>query len=129
MPAPWSAPSGTGEVPQVGDGRPERRVVDRHADHQAEREQAVDERALELGRRREVRIQMQRLRIHRHRREQDVVGLRDGARPRVVERHADAKLFVVETGHFLWPWAPRRRWRVETAMEELYGEYRVVARV
>src|SRR5882724_4542388 len=41
---------------EIGDRRPERRVVDAHADHEAEREEAVDDALAELGAGGEMRI-------------------------------------------------------------------------
>src|SRR5215216_4955378 len=61
---------------------------------EAEGEEAVDQRTAELGRSRELVIEMQRLGVERERREQHVVGLGHRARERVLYHEADGELLV-----------------------------------
>ena len=70
---------------EIADGRAERGVADGDADHQAEREELVDQRLAPLGLGRELGIEMQRLRIVGQAGEQHVVHLGDGPRDRVLE--------------------------------------------
>src|SRR5437870_3362954 len=84
---------------EVADGRAECRLAHRQAHDDAEREDAVHERLAELCLRRGVKVHVQRLRVHRETREQDVVRLRHGASRLVLERHAYRQLFVVLAGH------------------------------
>src|SRR6186713_723045 len=49
---------------EIADRRTERRIVDAHADHDAERIEAVEQPLAELGIFRKMRIDMQRLRVH-----------------------------------------------------------------
>ena len=75
-------------------------VVDGDADHEAEGEQAVDQRLakLRLGLA-EVPVDVQRLRVVGEGAEHHVVHLGDGARQGVVEFHAHFEFFVIETRH------------------------------
>ena len=84
---------------EIGDRGAQRRVADADADHQAQGEDAVDQRPAELGRFGELGVEMQRLRVHRHRREQHVVRLGDGAGHRVLEHLAFGELLEIEPGH------------------------------
>jgi hypothetical protein len=78
--------------PQVGDRRPQRQLVDAEADQQRQREHAVDQPLAEVRLRRERRVEMQRLRVHGHHREEGVVGLGDRAGHRVMDDHALVEL-------------------------------------
>src|SRR2546427_5220447 len=62
---------------QVPDRCAQSRLTNRKADSDPERQQAVDERLAELGLRRGVEIEVERLRVHREAGEEDVVGLGD----------------------------------------------------
>src|SRR5574337_443637 len=59
--------------PEVGDRRAERRVVHRQPDHEAEREDAVDQRPAELGRAAVLGIEVDRRRVGGDAAEPDVV--------------------------------------------------------
>jgi hypothetical protein len=84
---------------EIGDGGAERRVVHRDADHQAQGEDAVDDALAELGLRRELLVDMERLDVHGERAEQDIVHFRDRARPRMVEHPADGKFLEIQPRH------------------------------
>ena len=84
--------------------RAERGVVDRDADHQPEREEAVHQRLTPLGLRlREVAVDVERLRVEGEGREEDIVHL--GHRPPdlVAEQAPDLELLVVQAGHLGTP--------------------------
>src|SRR5438552_1457551 len=67
-------------------------LADGEPDGDAEGEQAVDERLAELRLARRVEVEMQRLRVHRHAGEEDVVGLGDGATVLIRQHGADLEL-------------------------------------
>src|SRR6266404_2339681 len=73
---------------EIGDRGAERGVVHGDADHQAEREQAVDDALAELGLAGEFLVEMQRLHVHGERAEQHIVHFGHGARPGMLERLA-----------------------------------------
>ena len=84
---------------EVGDGRAQGGVVDGDADHQAEREQAVDDALAELGLAGELVVQMQRLDVQGQRAEQHVVHLGHGARPGVFEGLAYVEFLEIQACH------------------------------
>ena len=84
---------------QVGDCCAKGGVLHRQADHQAERENAVDQGAAELGGLAVFGVDVQRSRVAGGVAEPHVVALRDGAPDFVVERLPDAKLFIPKSGH------------------------------
>src|SRR5574337_253365 len=86
--------------PEVGDRRAERRVVHRQPDHEAEREDAVDQRPAELGRAAVLGIEVDRRRVGGDAAEPDVVGFGHRAPDPVVEDLSD--------GEFLEPAACHR---------------------
>jgi hypothetical protein len=92
---------------EVGDRRAERGIVDRDADHQAEREQRIDQRLAPLALRREIEIDMQRLRVERHDREEHVVALGDAALQRVPEDLSRSEFLEIATGHLRLLRGPR----------------------
>src|SRR5262245_27690261 len=94
--------------PEVADRRAERRLSHREADRNAEREEAVDQRLAELGLRRRVEVDVQRLWVHRQAREPYVVGLGDSAPRLVPERLSDRELLEVLSGHEFPPLGVRR---------------------
>src|SRR3546814_18737514 len=69
--------SGEGDLleAEVGDRGAEGRLVDRHAHEQRQREEAVHDPGAELGALGEALVEVQRLRVHRHHRDQRVVAL------------------------------------------------------
>src|SRR5207244_4408238 len=77
---------------QVPDRCAQRRLTNRKADSDPERQQAVDERLAELGLRRGVEIEVERLRVHREAGEEDVVGLGDRPSRLMAERLPDLEL-------------------------------------
>ncbi len=91
---------------EVGNGGAQRGVVHRHANHQPQREQAVDQRFAELGFGRKLVIDVQRLHVQREAGEHHVVRLGDGAAPGVLEHLPDLEFFKVQTCHawllFYW---------------------------
>src|SRR5262249_56784500 len=74
---------------EVADRRPERRLADGEPDADAEREETVHERLAELRLGGGMEVDVERLRVHRQAREEDVVGLGDRAAGLVTERLAD----------------------------------------
>src|ERR1700761_2631062 len=84
---------------QVGHGGAQGQLRHGQADHQRHREHAVDQDLAELGGRRELRVQVQRLRVHGHGREQHVVGLGHRAGGRVPHLHARLELLEPHPGH------------------------------
>ena len=88
--SPWNTGLGnfTSVMPRLPMVVPMRRVVDGDADHDAQREEAVDQRLAPLGLAGELVVDVQRLRVVRQAGEQRVVHLRDGAAHRVLERRA-----------------------------------------
>src|SRR2546430_1192468 len=84
---------------EIGDGRAQCRVADRHADDETQGEDAVDERPAEFGRAREFSVEMQRLRVHRQCREQHIVHLGDSARHRMLEHLPIGELLEIEACH------------------------------
>src|SRR5882724_6994682 len=78
--------------PEVADGGAQRGLADREPDGDAQGEQAVHERLAELRLGRGVEVEMQRLRVHRHAGEEDVVGLGDGATGLMRQHGADLEL-------------------------------------
>ena len=84
---------------EIGDGGAERRVVHRDADHQAEREQAVDDALAELGLGGELLVEVQGLHVHGQRAEQHVVHFSDRARPGMVEHPADGEFLEIKPRH------------------------------
>src|SRR5256714_10973278 len=84
---------------EIGDGRAQCRVADRHADDETQGEDAVDERPAEFGRAREFSVEMQRLRVHRQCREQHIVHLGDSARHRMLEHLPLGELLEIEACH------------------------------
>src|SRR6201999_868541 len=60
---------------------------------------AVDQGTAELGGGRELGVQVQRLRVHGHGREQHVVGLGHGAGGRVLHPQAALELLEPQSGH------------------------------
>ena len=80
---------------EIGDRRADGDVVDRNADHQAEREQRIDQRLAPFALGGEIEIDMQRLRVQRHHRKQHVVALGDGLAQRVLEDMADDELLEI----------------------------------
>src|SRR5260221_3123341 len=83
--------------PEIGDRRADRGVAHREPDHQAEGEQAVHETLAEFARGGELGVEMERLRVHRHHREQRVVRLGDGAADRVLDGLSDGEFLEIET--------------------------------
>src|SRR5438477_3059442 len=76
------------------------RVGDHQPRHDADCEHAVHKRSLELGLRRVVRVDVDRVLVVREKREPDVVGLRDGAASRRAMHVADLEVFEKRTvGH------------------------------
>ena len=71
----------------------------RHADHQPQREQRVDDALAEFGGLRKLLVQMQRLRIQRQRAEQHIVHLGDGAAERMLEGLAFVEVLEIQPGH------------------------------
>ena len=106
---------------EVADGGAERGVVDRDADHQAQREQAVDQRLAPLGLGREVMVDVQRLRVVGEAGEQRVVHLRDGAPDRDARTRArprsppDTDPLTVAASRSPHSSLPRRRLRAARA--------------
>ncbi len=86
-------------VAEVGDERAERRVGDADPDHQPEGEERVDQRLAEFGLGRGLMVEVQRLRIVGERRDQDVVGLGDGARDRMGDAVADLPFVEIASWH------------------------------
>ena len=77
---------------EIGDGGADRHVVDRDADHQAEREQRVHQRLAPFGLGlAEMPVDVQRLRVERHVGEQHVVHLRDRAAVAVLGERPTSK--------------------------------------
>ena len=85
---------------KIRDRSAERGVADRHADHQAEREDAVDDALAEFGVLRKFGVEVQRLGIMRERAEDQVVGLRDRARDRMLENPAELEFPFRQTTLF-----------------------------
>src|SRR5256885_12959917 len=77
---------------QIPNRRAQRRLTDRKADGDPERQQAVDEGLAELGLRRGVEVEVERLRVHREAGEEDVVGLGDRPSRLMAERLPDLEL-------------------------------------
>lgn len=72
-------------------------IGDRNANHQAKRENRINERLSPFGfGGAEMRVDMERLRIERHVREQHVVHLCDGAREPMGEYMTDAEILEIE---------------------------------
>src|SRR5262245_37598425 len=84
---------------EIADGGAERGVVDAHADHDAERVEAVEQALAELGFFREMRVDVQRLRIHGQQAEHGVVHLGHGAGEFVVEFLPDHELLEIKSCH------------------------------
>src|SRR5436190_13858351 len=84
---------------QIANGGAERGVIHAHADHDAERVEAVEQPLAELGLPGELGIEMQRLRIHGQQAEQGVVHLGHGAGEFMVELLADHKLLEIKPCH------------------------------
>src|SRR5271170_6256568 len=82
---------------EIGDGRADRGVVDGNADHQPEREQRIHQRPAPFGLGgAKMGVDMQRLRVQRHVREQHVVHLGDGAGQAVAKVLADREVLEIE---------------------------------
>ena len=90
---------------EVADGGAERGVADRHADHQPEREQAVDQRLAPLGLGGEMVVDVQRLGIERQAGEQHVVHLGHCAPDRMLQDATDYEILQIQPTH---PTAPSR---------------------
>src|ERR1700710_2661681 len=58
---------------EIADGGAQRRVIDAHANHDAERIKAVEQPLAEFGAFGEMRVDVQRLRIHRQKAEHGIV--------------------------------------------------------
>src|SRR5688572_28315741 len=71
-----------------------------HADHERDGERAAHHAAPELAVARVLLVEMQRVRVHREKREGDIVILGDGAPGAVLVDVADAELLVVATETF-----------------------------
>src|ERR1700745_2329026 len=84
---------------QIADSGAERGVVDAHADHDAERVEAVEQPLAELGLLGEMRIEIQRLLIHGQEAEHGVVHLGDGAGEFVMEFLPDHEFLEIESCH------------------------------
>lgn len=80
---------------EIGDGRAKRRLVHGDADHQAEREQRVDDALAELGGLAVFLVEMKLRRVVGHGGEEDVVRLRHGAPDRMLELLSDGKFFEI----------------------------------
>ena len=89
----------------------ERGLAHGEPDGRAEREDAVDEGLAELRLRGGVEVHVERLRVHGEAREQDVVGLGDGAAGLMLEHVAHDELFEQLAGHGIPPCAAGRRRR------------------
>jgi hypothetical protein len=85
--------------PEVGHRRAMRRVVDRNADHEAERQATVDEDPAELGVLHRFRVEMQCGRIVRQGGNEDIVRLGDGAPDRVLEHLSHHEFFEIQARH------------------------------
>src|SRR5262249_5384594 len=96
--------------PEIAHGRAERRLADRQADGDAERQQAVDQRLAEFRLGRRVEVDVQWLGIHRQAREEHIVRFRHGTAGLMAKRLPDLELLEVFPGHgCLLPTATGRR--------------------
>src|SRR4051812_36183166 len=86
-------------VAEIGDERAERGVADREPYQQGEGEGAVDDDPPELGLLGISLVEMERLRIVGQRRDQQIVGLGDGAVRLVPDAVAKRPLLVITAGH------------------------------
>src|SRR5216684_6997059 len=84
---------------QIAYCRSERQLADRKANHQPQCEDAVDQTLAELRVLREFGIEMKRLRVHRQRREQQIIGFRNCAAGLMAEHIADAKFLKIFSRH------------------------------
>src|SRR5258708_24856859 len=80
---------------EIADRRAERGVVNAHADHDAEGVEAVEQPLAEFGGFREMRIDMQRLRIHRQQAEHCIVHLGDGPAEFMMKFATDLELLEI----------------------------------
>src|SRR5271155_6000023 len=86
---------------QVGDGGAEGGISDRYTDHQAEREDAVDDALAELGALGEFGVEMERLWVVCECAKDQVVSFRDRARDWVLEHLAGFEFLEIKSGHFI----------------------------
>src|SRR6267142_4049148 len=84
---------------EVADRGAERRIVDAHADHDAERIEAVEQPLAEFGIFGEMRIYMQRLRVHGQQAEHRVVHLGHGPGEFMMKLPADLELLEIQSRH------------------------------
>src|SRR5207245_494140 len=80
---------------EIADGGAQRQLADGESDHQPEREDAVDQALPKFGVFGKFRIQMERLRIHRQRREKQIIGFGHGAARLMAKDIANAKFLEV----------------------------------
>src|SRR3954451_7367210 len=92
----WKFDVGHAEVADCG---AERRIVDAHADHDAERIKAVEQPLAEFGIFGEMGIDMQRLRVHGQQAEHGVVHLGHGPGEFMVKLPADLELLEIQSSH------------------------------
>jgi hypothetical protein len=86
-------------IAEVGNQRAERRVRDRHADHQAEGVDRIDQRLAELACRRRLMVEVHGLRVMGEGGDQHIVGLGDGASDRMGDHVADLPLVEIASSH------------------------------
>ncbi|MGY4464400.1 hypothetical protein ACVWWK_000082 [Bradyrhizobium sp. LB9.1b] len=99
--SPWKTGFGkvTSVMPRLATVVPHGRIIDRHADHDAEGVKAVENALAELGLGRKMRVDVQRLRVERQQAEHGVVHLRDGPAQGMPELLAHGKILEIESGH------------------------------